>query len=53
LSSISFGNFESLGKEVLGSGMDRLQIKLRVKVDFKLWNKVFGDVQRQVKLACY
>lgn len=40
-------------KEVVGSGMHRLQIKLlRVKDSFRVWNKsVFGDVQRQVKLA--
>jgi len=40
-------------KEVVGSGMHRLQKKLlRVKDAFRLWNKsVFGDVQRQVKLA--
>ena len=40
-------------KEVVGSGMHRLQIKLlRVKDAFRVWNKsVFGDVQRQVKLA--
>jgi len=40
-------------KKVVGSGMHRLQTKLRrVKDAFKVWNKyVFGDVQRQVKLA--
>lgn len=40
-------------KEVVGSGMHRLQDKLhRVKAAFKLWNKsVFGDVHRHVKLA--
>jgi len=40
-------------KEVVGSGMHHLQIKLlRVKDAFRVWNKsVFGDVQRQVTLA--
>ena len=40
-------------KEVIGSGMHRLQLKLkRVKDAFRVWNKsVFGDVQRQVQLA--
>jgi len=40
-------------KQVVGSGMHRLQIKLlRVKDVFRVWNKsVFSDVQRQVTLA--
>jgi hypothetical protein len=40
-------------KEVVGSGMHKLQTKLlRVKDAFKVWNRlVFGNVQRQVQLA--
>jgi hypothetical protein len=40
-------------QHIIGSGMQRLQLKLRkVKDAFRVWNKsVFGDVQRQVQLA--
>jgi hypothetical protein len=41
------------GRQVRGSGMVRLQLKLKnLKTIFKTWNRtVFGDVDRQVRLA--
>jgi len=46
---------DTWSKGVRGQGIVRLHAKLRnVKNTFKIWNRtVFGDVDRQVRLAVY